>query len=30
MMTLTPQLRKVAIREPDIDFTKLVDKLEQA
>ena len=40
MMTLTPQLRKKAIkkrashissiREPDIDFQKLVDKLEQA
>ena len=40
MMTLTPQLRKRAIkkrtshpssiREPDIDFRKLVDKLEQA
>ena len=40
MMTLTPQLRKIAIkkrashpssiREPDLDFTKLVDKLEQA
>ena len=40
MMTLTPQLRKVAIktrashpssiREPDLDFRKLVDKLEQA
>ena len=40
MMTLTPQLRKIAIRrrashpssirEPDIDFRKLVDKLEQA
>ena len=39
MMTLTPQLRKVAIkkrashpssiREPDLDFRKLVDKLEQ-
>ena len=39
-MTLTPQLRKEAIkkrashpssiREPDIDFRKLVDKLEQA
>ena len=38
MMTLTPQLRKVAIkkrashhssiREPDLDFRKLVDKLE--
>ena len=37
MMTLTPQLRKIAIkkrtshpssiREPDIDFQKLVDKL---
>ena len=40
MMTLTPQLRKTAIkkrvshpssiREPDINFRKLVDKLEQA
>ena len=40
MMTLTPQLRKIAIkhrashpspiREPDFDFRKLVDKLEQA
>ena len=40
MMTLTPPLRKIAIkkrashpfpiREPDIDFRKLVDKLEQA
>ena len=40
MMTLTPQLQKVAIkkrashpssiREPDLDFRKLVDKLEQA
>ena len=40
MMTLTPQLRKVAIktrashpssiREPDLDFRKIVDKLEQA
>ena len=40
MMTLTPQLRKIAIkkrashhsslREPDLDFSKLVDKLEQA
>ena len=39
-MTLTPQLRKIAIkkrashpssiREPDIDLRKLVDKLEQA
>ena len=39
-MTLTPQLRKIAIkkrashpssiREPDLDFKKLVDKLEQA
>ena len=38
MMTLTPQLRKIAIkkgashpsliREPDLDFRKLVDKLE--
>ena len=38
--TLTPQLRKIAIkkgashpspiREPDLDFRKLVDKLEQA
>ena len=40
MMTLTPQLRKIAIKrrashpssiqEPDIDFRKIVDKLEQA
>ena len=40
MMTLTPQLRKIAIkkrashpssiREPDLAFRKLVDKLEQA
>ena len=40
VMTLTPQLRKIAIkkrashpssiREPDLDFRKLVDKLEQA
>ena len=40
MMTLTPQLRIIAIkkrashrssiREPDLDFRKLVDKLEQA
>ena len=40
LMTLTPQLRKIAIkkrashpssiREPDLDFRKLVDKLEQA
>ena len=40
MMTLIPQLRKIAtkrkplhpssIREPDLDFRKLVDKLEQA
>ena len=40
MMLLTPQLRKTAIkkrashpssiREPDLDFRKLVDKLEQA
>ena len=40
MMTLTPQLRKIAIkkrashpssiREPDLDFRKLVDQLEQA
>ena len=40
MMTVTPQLRKIAIKkrashpssihEPDIDFRKLVDKLEQA
>ena len=39
-MTLTPQLRKIAIkkrashpssiREPDLDFSKLVNKLEQA
>ena len=40
MMTLTPQLQKIAIkktashptsiREPDIDFRKPVEKLEQA
>ena len=40
MMTLTPQLRKIAIkkrashpssiRKPDLDFRKLVDKIEQA
>ena len=40
MMTLTPQLRKIAIkkrvshlssiREPDLDFRNLVDKIEQA
>ena len=40
MLTLAPQLRKIAIRkrashpssirEPDLDFRKLVDKLEQA
>ena len=40
MITLTPQLRKIAIkkrashpssiREPDLDFRKLVDKFEQA
>ena len=40
MMTLTPQLRNIAIkkrashpssiREPELDFRKLVDKLEQA
>ena len=40
VMTLTPQLQKIAIekrlshpfsiREPDLDFRKLVDKLEQA
>ena len=40
MMTLTPQLRKIAIkkkashpssiREPDSDLIKLVDKIEQA
>ena len=40
MMTLTPQLRKIAIKkrashpssflEPDLDFRKLVEKLEQA
>ena len=40
MITLTPQLRKITIkkrashpssfREPDLDFRKLVDKLEQA
>ena len=40
MMTLTPQLQNIAnkkralhpssIREPDLDFRKLVDKLEQA
>ena len=39
MMTLTPQLRKIAIkkrashpssiRDPDLDFRKLVDELEQ-
>ena len=39
-MTLTPQLRNIAIkkrashpssiREPELDFRKLVDKLEQA
>ena len=40
-MTLTPQLRKIAIkkrdkkhpssiREPDVDFRKVVDKLERA
>ena len=39
-MTLTPQLRKISInkraslpssiQEPDIDFRKLVDKLQQA
>ena len=39
-MNLTPQLRKIAIkkrasdpssfREPDLDFRKLVEKLEQA
>ena len=39
-MTLTPQLRKIAIkkrashfysmREPDIEFRNLVDKIEQA
>ena len=40
MMTLSPQLRKIAIkkkasqpssfRKPDFDFRKLVDKLEEA
>ena len=40
MMTPTPQLQKIvlkkkashpsSIREPDLDFRKLVDKLEQA
>ena len=40
MMTLTPQLRKIAVkkrashpssvREPDIDFRKLLEKLVQA
>ena len=40
MMTLTTQLRKIAIKEiashlssirdPDLDFRKLVDKLEQS
>ena len=40
MMTLIPQLRKIAIKkrashpssiqEPDLDFRKLFDKLEQA
>ena len=40
MMTVTPRLQKIAIRkrvshpssirEPDLDFRKLVDKLEQA
>ena len=40
MMTLTPQLQKIArkkrashpssVREPNIDFRKLVEKLEQA
>ena len=40
MMTLTPQLQKIAIkkrashpssvREPNIDFRKVVEKLEQA
>ena len=40
IVTLTPQLRQIAIkkrashpssiREPDLDFRKLVDKLEQA
>ena len=40
MMTLTPQLRKIAIKkrasdpssiqEPELDFRKLIDKLEQA
>ena len=40
MMTLTPQVRKTAIkkrashpssiREPDLEFRKLIDKLEQA
>ena len=40
LMTLTPQLRKIGIKKrashpssvrgPDLDFRKLVDKLEQA
>ena len=40
MMTLTPKLRKIArkkrasnpslVREPHVDFSNLVDKLEQA
>ena len=40
LMTLTPQLQKIAIkkrashpspiREPDLDFRKLADKIEQA
>ena len=31
MMTLTPQLPKTAIKKrPDLDFNKLVDKIEQA
>ena len=40
MMTLTPELRRIAIkkrashppsiREPDLDFRKLADKLEQS
>ena len=40
IVTLTPQLRKIAIkkrashpssiREPDLDFRKLLDKVEQA
>ena len=40
MMTLTPQLQKIAVKkrashpssiwEPDLDFRKLVDKLEKA